>query len=206
MQNILITCKANFDKHGQLVWLLENNWYKLFSNKKINLIPVTPDSNQLNEFFRLKPKGIIFSGGNDLNFLSKKKANLIRDKFELKMLKKALKYKIPILGVCRGFQLIAHYYKSKIYKKKNHVRTTHSLKMNNEIGNNKYVSINVNSFHNYVILTLPKIFDVIVKHKDNTIELAYSKKFKILSMMFHPERKNRSQANINKLVFSHLKI
>ena len=86
MQNILITCKANFDKHGQLVWLLENNWYKLFSNKKINLIPVTPDSNQLNEFFRLKPKGIIFSGGNDLNFLSKKKANLIRDKFELKML------------------------------------------------------------------------------------------------------------------------
>ena len=78
--------------------------------------------------------------------------------------------------------------------------------MNNEIDNNKYVSINVNSFHNYVILTLPKIFDVIVKHKDNTIELAYSKKFKILSMMFHPERKNRSQANINKLVFSHLKI
>ena len=42
--------------------------------------------------------------------------------------------------------------------------------------------------------------------KDQTIEIAKSQKFKILCLMFHPERKNISQRDIDKIVFSHLKI
>ena len=130
---------------------------------------------------------------------------MIRDKFELKLLKIALKNKLPILGVCRGFQLIAYFYKSKIFKKNNHVRTIHTLKFNRKIKEKLIKTIKVNSFHNFVISNLPR-FLILLLDKDQTIELAYSKKLKILNTMFHPERKNGSQNYINQLVFSHFKI
>ena len=206
MKNVLITCRSNYNKHGELIWTLENNWYEFFKRRKVNLIPITPSKRFKDQLKQLKPRGIIFSGGNDLNFLNKNKANLARDRFELKLLKIALKNKLPILGVCRGFQLIAYFYKSKIFKKNNHVRKIHTLKFNRKIKEKLIKTIKVNSFHNFVISNLPKIFDFIVRDKDQTIELAYSKKLKILNTMFHPERKNGSQNYINQLVFSHFKI
>ena len=66
--------------------------------------------------------------------------------------------------------------------------------------------LKVNSYHNYSVNQLPKFFDLITRSSDNSIEIAKSTKYKILSFMFHPERKNISQKQINKLVFSHFKI
>ena len=206
MHNILITQKALKDKHNQLVWSLENNWYKYFKNKNINLISINSNYQNFKNIIKIKPKGIIFSGGNDLYFLKKKKVNLIRDNLEKKILKTAIKNRIPILGVCRGFQFIANYFRCKIIKQKGHVRTTHSLKTNEKIYGLKLKKINVNSYHDYIVKKLPKTFDFIVKDKDNSIEIAYSKKFKILNFMFHPERKNFSQRIIDKLLFSHFNV
>ena len=39
MKNIIITCRSNYNKHGELVWSLENNWYEFFKRRKVNLIP-----------------------------------------------------------------------------------------------------------------------------------------------------------------------
>ena len=49
-------------------------------------------------------------------------------------------------------------------------------------------------------------FENIAETNDNSIEIAYAKKEKILGLMFHPERKNFSQIPINKLVFNYFKI
>ena len=42
MKNILITCRSNYNKHGELIWALENNWYEVFKKRKVNLVPITP--------------------------------------------------------------------------------------------------------------------------------------------------------------------
>tara|TARA_B100001540_G_C15781163_1_gene631094 strand:- start:231 stop:851 length:621 start_codon:yes stop_codon:yes gene_type:complete len=206
MHNIIITQKVLKDKHNQLVWSLENNWYQYFNKKNINLISVNSNYQNFKKIIKIKPKGIIFSGGNDLYCLKKKKVNLIRDNLEKKILKTALKKRIPILGVCRGFQLIANHFRCKINKKRGHVRTNHTLKINKKILGVNIKTMKVNSYHNYVIKNLPKTFFFVEKCKDKTIEIAYSKKLKILNLMFHPERKNISQNIINKLIFSHFKI
>ena len=68
MKNILITCRSNYNKHGELIWALENNWYEFFKKRKVNLVPITPSIRFKDQLKQFKPRGIIFSGGNDLNF------------------------------------------------------------------------------------------------------------------------------------------
>lgn len=206
MRNILITQKVFIDKHGQLNWSLENSWFKYFNKEKINLIPLNFDTDNKEKLLAFKPSGLILSGGNDLYDKIKLKENLIRDKYEIKLLNLAIKNKIPILAVCRGFQLVAKFFKSKISKTINHVRTTHVLKINNKNHRFKIKVLKVNSYHNYAVNQLPRFFDLIIRCSDNSIEMAKSSKYKILSFMFHPERKNISQKQINKIVFSHFKI
>ena len=66
--------------------------------------------------------------------------------------------------------------------------------------------MNTNSFHNYGIKKLPNNFKSVGKAEDNSVEIAYAKKEKILGLMFHPERKNLSQSIVNKLVFNYFNI
>ena len=79
------------------------------SIKKINLIPLNEHDVNNQKLLSLKPQGIIISGGNNLYDFEKTKENLIRDRFELKMIKFAIRNKVPILGICKGFQLIAKF-------------------------------------------------------------------------------------------------
>ena len=206
MHNILITQKVFIDKHGQLNWSLENSWFKYFNKEKINLIPLNFDADNKEKLLAFKPNGLILSGGNDLYDKIRLKENLIRDKYEIKLLNLAIKNKIPILAVCRGFQLVAKFFKSKISKTINHVRSTHVLKINNKNHRFKIKVLKVNSYHNYAVKQLPRFFDLIIRCSDSSIEIAKSNRYKILSFMFHPERKNISQKQINKIVFSHFKI
>ena len=206
MHNILITQKIFIDKHNQINWSLEDNWFKFFSRKKVNLIPINSNINNKKKLLAFKPKGLILSGGNDLYNIVKLKENLIRDNHEKEILKLTIKNKIPILAVCRGFQFVAKFFKCKIFKTANHVRSTHTLKINNKVFGSKVKILKVNSYHNYAVSQLPEHFNLIVRSSDNSIEIAKSNKYKILSFMFHPERRNISQKKVNKIVFSHFKI
>ena len=203
MKKIFITQKLIQNSYNQLEWCLDDDWFKYFSKKNVNLIPLGPN---FSFDKKDKPAGIIFSGGNDLNFLTKRKINKIRDEFEFKFLKIALDNKIPILGVCRGFQLVANFFNGQIIRKKGHIKTNHNLQVNNDIFGIHIKNINVNSFHNFTVNSLPKFFEIIVRDQDTTIEIAYSSAYKILNLMFHPERKNKSQKIIDRLIFSHFKL
>ena len=206
MHNILITQKIFIDKHNQINWSLEDNWFKFFSRKKVNLIPINSNINNKKKLLAFKPKGLILSGGNDLYNIVKLKENLIRDNHEKEILKLTIKNKIPILAVCRGFQFVAKFFKCKVFKTANHVRSTHTLKINNKVFGSKVKILKVNSYHNYAVSQLPEHFNLIVRNSDNSIEIAKSNKYNILNFMFHPERRNISQKEINKIVFSHFKI
>ena len=49
----------------------------------------------IKKLLNLKPHAIIISGGNNLNDIVKSKENLIRDKYETKIIKYAIKNKSP---------------------------------------------------------------------------------------------------------------
>ena len=55
----------------------------------------------------IKPSGIILSGGEDIGKFKH------RDQIEFKLLKWSVKNSVPIIGICRGMQIIGHWAKVK---------------------------------------------------------------------------------------------
>ena len=205
MKNIFISCKLSDSQSGE-VYSVEKNWYDFFENMNINLIPININNFSKKMVINSKPKGIIIPGGNDLYKIKKKKINLIRDKFEYKLINYSIEKKIPLVAVCKGFQVIADYYNGKIKKCKNHVGTTHNLKIDDKSRFVHYKQLTVNSFHNYGILRLPNQFNIISKTNDKFIEIAEHKEKKILCFMFHPERICKSKSNLKSIIKNFFKI
>lgn len=200
MTNCLISQRVFKDKHNQIQFSLENNWIDYFKKKKIKLIPILTDRKNLKHYFnKFKPKFVIISGG-DNNIFIENKENLIRSIIDTEIIKICKRKKIPILAVCYGFQFIAKKFKSKIIYTGIESRKKHFVYLKN----NK--KIEVNSYHNYSVKYLPNEFEVIGTHKNGSIEIAYSKKFKILCTMFHPERKNKSKKYIYNLIIKYLNL
>lgn len=125
--------------------------------------------------------GVIFSGGNDLSHLNPNNLSILRDKYEKNIIKYCIKSNIPILGVCRGAQILAYYFKSTLQKMPNHVNKQHTIKFKNQ-------TYKVNSFHNYCITKLGNTLEITAKADDDTIESFKHKKFPIFGMMWHIER------------------
>lgn len=203
MKNLLISSKIFKDNYGKLGQFLDLAWLNFFQNK-VNLFTV--NFKNKNSIKNINFDGLILSGGNDLYSVKKKKENLIRDKIEIRLLEYAIKKSIPILAVCRGFQFVNDYFGGSLKKIKNHVNINHEITFNKKYPHVSKKRLNTNSYHNYAIKNLAKNFENIAETNDNSVEIAYAKKEKILGLMFHPERKNFSQLSINKLVFNYFKI
>jgi len=200
MKNILITQGVYLDERNNLYSKLDYTWYKYAKKLKFNLIGISFEVN-LKSIDLKKIDGIIFSGGNNLNSVQKKKENLLRDIFEKKLFRHFKKKKVPILGVCRGMQLISQLHKIRLYKSQNHVTKGHDIVL---IDKKK---INVNSYHNYIIKSAPNSFIIDAKNmKDNSIEIMSYKRKQILCLMFHPERFSKNQRKVDKIFKDFFKI
>ena len=199
MKNIYISCKILNSLSGY-VYSIEKNWYDFFKKRNINLVPVNAQTFSKHLLTKIKPSGIILPGGNDVYKLKKNKINFSRDKFEYKLINYSLKNKIPLLGVCKGFQLIADFYKGKLVKCINHVGTFHNLEISKKSKFINFTKLNVNSFHNFGINELPTIFNIVSRSEDQLIEIAEHKKEKILCFMFHPERFSKSQIKLKLII------
>ena len=192
MKNIFLTQGIYKDKNNSLFFKTDMNWITYSRKLKFNIVQIN-DTSSLNLG---KVDGIIFSGGNDLFDLSKKKENLIRDKLEKKIIRFAIKKKIPCLFVCRGMQLLAKMNNLRLKKDKNkfHVNIYHKISFEKN-------TLKVNSFHNYVVTGKNKNIIILARSiKDQTIEMIKHRNYNFLATMFHPERISPDQKKIDKIV------
>lgn len=129
---------------------------------------------------------IILAGGNDC--LSKNIKNIIRKKLDNFFILYGLKYKIPIVGICYGAQLIAKMYGAKLVKTKKHVKNVHKILNNGLVFKNIKKSFLVNSYHEYKIVNYNSKFEKILNAEDGSTEFFKIKKKEIYGIMWHPER------------------
>lgn len=190
MINALVTQNLIFNKSKNIYQselTLDINEY--FIKQNIFLIPISNSlisKKKIENFIeKFEIKLLILTGGNDIP-INKKKS--IRDILELRLIEISIKKKIKILGICRGMQILNYYYSGKIKKIYNHVRVKHKINVISKF--KKALPTIVNSFHNYGILKkgLSANFSPIAFDKNENVEAFIDKEFRILGIMWHPER------------------
>lgn len=155
-------------------------WYLFL--EKCGLIPILVPNHMefLDYFIRYFPKnGILITGGNDLKEYGGNTPE--RDMVELNLLKHAIENRIPVLGICRGMQVIQHHFGIKLKKITGHVTENQKIKING-------IETNVNSYHNFGTTETNEDLEVIARASDNIVKAIKHKSLPIFGIMWHPER------------------
>ncbi len=168
---------------------IDQRWFHFL--EKCYLLPIfLPNNlNYINFIDDLDLDGIILTGGNSLESLGGEAPE--RDLFEQKILEYMIQNTKPILGVCRGMQIVQNYFGIKLFKVDNHVNKRHPLVF---LGHN----IEVNSYHNYSATDSIDDLEVLARSEDGIIEAINHKNLSIMGIMWHPEREQTfSDIDIN---------
>ena len=172
---------------------LDINFSKLI--KACGFLPIIlPYNIDFKEYFReFNIEGVILTGGNDLNNFKKNELSKKRDDFENRLIKFCIQSKIPILGICRGMQIIAEYFGSNFKKIHGEVGVRYKLKPNN---NSRYYNYLknldlLNSYHNYTIEKISDEFLISGTDNKGIIKAIEHKKEKIFCQMWHSEREKK---------------
>ena len=200
MKSLVLSSRIKLDKYNKINFLIDEDLSNFINQLDANILPISLKKNKINYKNLDNAKGLILSGGGDIYQYKKSKENKIRDNYEKDLFNYFSKKGKPILLICRGFQLLAKLNKIKLIKIKNHVRKFHFLKLNKS----KYIqcsTLNVNSYHQYILEKLPNNYLNIAQTKDGSIEIAEHRNKKILCLMFHPERSMVSK----KIILKYLK-
>lgn len=199
MNSVIITQRIEYlKKRNETVDMLD---HKLIDfTIRCGLIPVlipnniykTNLSNSKNYIFFKKwirqysLSGIILSGGNDIGEFKQ------RDNLEKLLIKYAKNHRIPLLGICRGMQLLSKLYGSNLKRVKNHIKSFHKI--------SGVINQRVNSFHKYSILKCPKEFKITSTSSDGEIESIKHIYLPWEAWMWHPERnKNYNLKDIKRV-------
>lgn len=133
--------------------------------------------------------GLILTGGDDVGGAP------VRDATETFLLDFSIQKGIPVLGVCRGLQMIQSYFGGAIEKcqEESHVGGMHRVEIVDQAGGrvaSKGVALEVNSFHRFGVKleNLAKPLQAFAVGEDGTVEGLFHPGKKIAAVQWHPER------------------
>ncbi len=132
------------------------------------------------------PQGVVLSGGNDIQEFPG------RYQVEYWLLEYAKQRSLPLLGICRGMQMIGTYAGVKLKAVAGHVRTRHQLSHG--------FSGEANSFHRFSLNECPSNFCVLARSEDGEIEAIRHDFLPWQGWMWHPERElNYSSRDVKQI-------
>ena len=144
-----------------------------------DIVKIDRKNTVFNWLDQIKVSAIVLSGGNDIGDFPE------RDELEMHLLDYAEKFKLPVLGICRGMQILGIRNNGKLIKVSGHVCVEHEL-----IGEYKGI---VNSYHNYCFKACPNDYKILALSED-CIEAIRHKNLPWEGWMWHPERYDKFKA------------
>jgi putative glutamine amidotransferase len=144
----------------------------------------------------LRLRGVILTGGNDLAHLPDATDTAPeRDAFERNLLEVCTRRRLPVLGVCRGMQMLVDHCGGRVGPIEGHVATMHALTMHPLARKCPFPMPGlerqaVNSFHRYGTLVGQEgpALRVAASARDGTVEAVVHESLPQWGIMWHPER------------------
>jgi len=133
-------------------------------------------------------EGLILSGGDDLG------SDPLRDESEFNLLEFALHQQLPVLGICRGMQLIQRFFGGTLISSVSgdHVATRHAVSLSQSLPwhrETKTLFWDTNSYHvNQISVPLPSGLQTLALDADGYCEAFLHQQMKLAGIMWHPER------------------
>jgi N5-(cytidine 5'-diphosphoramidyl)-L-glutamine hydrolase len=139
---------------------------------------------------RLAPAGVLLTGGNDLAAAGGDRLSAERDAFETAVLGLARRRGLPVLGVCRGMQLMTHLAGFAIERCSGHVATEHALE---PAASARHAALRepraANSYHQFTPRPRqPSELCVVLRSADGEAEAVEHASEPLVGIMWHPER------------------
>ncbi len=176
------------------------------------LIPVIPDQDAVDHYMQIVD-GLILSGGTDVDpkyfgqepIRGTGRVYPERDSLEIALARKALKLKLPVLGICRGIQVLNIAFGGDIYQdiysqvpgvlehsqKAPRNSSWHSIELLPESKVGRILGVKelrVNSFHHQAIRNIAPGFRVVARSRDGIIEGIETENHQfVIGVQWHPE-------------------
>jgi putative glutamine amidotransferase len=220
-----------FDEERQSYWMLPGYMLAIENASGVPLmLPLTTDPAAIRQLTQLLD-GFLLSGGQDIDpklYGEKPKqccgrVCLKRDAMETMLLESVLEANKPILGICRGIQMLNVFFGGTLYQD-----IPSQLQTDNPVRHNlkptepahtvtiqpetplfnlfQTAQITVNSFHHQGICRLASELNIAAKAPDGLIEAVYhpAKRF-VTAVQWHPECSWQTDPNSQKIFSSFVK-
>lgn len=181
MMHIAVTQQVNIDNRSTRYDALDHRIGQWLWQIGCIALPVPNAPEYINTWWtECRPQGILLSGGNDLNEyggLAKE-----RDDTERQLLTLSTRSSVPVIGICRGLQMLVHFSGGTLRRIDGHVAKRHSVSGN--------ITSEVNSYHQWAIDRVPDCYSVLAIASDGSVEALEHRTLPWQGWMWHPERED----------------
>lgn len=182
MNLIAVSQRVDVNDYNERRDAIDQKWIKFLTECKFIPILIPNNTEAAKNLVKsVNLSGILLTGGNDLFAYGGDSSE--RDEIETFLIEYSIKEKLPLLGVCRGMQMIQHYFGVNLQKIEGHVSQKHRIIMDQEYRQ-------VNSFHKFGAMN--SIQDLLIRARsdDGVVEAICHKQYPMQGIMWHPEREN----------------
>lgn len=145
-------------------------------------LPNFDDPDQALQFLSdWKIQGLLLSGGEDLG------QSPVRDAQEWRLLDHACQHRLPVLGVCRGMQVLQRHGGGDLCPVSGHVGHPHSLQHDS-------AGVEVNSWHRWGLTRPADGWNALALAEDGSVEAMRHHDLPWLGLMWHPERNQGAES------------
>jgi len=187
-----LTQRVEVSRHGERRDALDQNWARLLASLDCLVVPLPNLGFSGSELLlRLQLDAVVFTGGNDYAGLPDASSPAPeRDRFELELVKACLSVGRPMLGICRGMQLLNIHFGGKLSRVERHAAVRHAAIAASDAPACFRELADINSYHNFGIRSsdLPPSLTPLVTAPDGTIEAFLHPREKVIGLMWHIER------------------